>query len=105
MPASGMPDPEAWGVLMLSTPHRNGDVKKLLTKLGTVLQAKGLLESLAEEFETVKLVHEKMDRLIHRDTKEDIRRYLVEAGLEIRDWRDREYADAVVMVKAAKPSV
>ena len=93
------------GVLMLSTPHRDSDVKKLLMRLREVLQAKGLLESLAEEFETVKLVHDKMDHLIHRDTKEDIQRYLQEAGFEIRDWRDSEYAGAVVMVKAVKPAV
>ena len=93
------------GVLALSTPHRNTDVKKLLTKLRDVLQSKGLYESLAEEFETAKLVHEKMDHLIHRDTKEDIRRYVEEAGLEICDWRDAEYADAVVVVKAVKPAV
>jgi hypothetical protein len=41
--------------------------------------------SLAEEFETANLVHEKLDQLIHRDTKEDVRRYLEEAGFEIRN--------------------
>ena len=90
---------------MLSTFHRETDVKKLLTKSRAVLQSKGLFDSLAEEFETAKLVHEKMDHLIHRDTKEDIRRYLKEAGLEIQDWRDSEYADTVVVVKAVKPLV
>jgi ubiquinone/menaquinone biosynthesis C-methylase UbiE len=93
------------GMLVLSTPHRNTDVKKVLKKLRDVLQTKGLFESLAEEFETTKLVHKKMDHLIHRDTKEDIRRYVEEAGLEIRDWRDSEYAGAVVVVKAVKPLV
>ena len=88
---------------MLSTPHRDTDVKKVLKKLRDVLQTKGLFESLAEEFETAKLVHGKMDHLIHRDTKEDIRRYVEEAGLEIRDWRDSEYADAVVVVTAVWP--
>jgi ubiquinone/menaquinone biosynthesis C-methylase UbiE len=93
------------GVLVLSTPHRDTDVKKVLKKLRDVLQSKGLLESLAEEFETAKLVHEKMDHLIHRDSKEDIQRYVGEAGLEICDWRDGEYADAVVVVTAVKPHV
>ena len=93
------------GILALSTPHRDTDVKKLLTKLRTVLHSKGLLNALAEEFQTAKLVHEKMAQLIHRDTKEDIRRYLNEAGFEISEWRDSEYADAVVIVKAVKPSV
>ena len=93
------------GMLVLSTPHRDTDVKKLLKKLRDVLQSKGLYESLAEEFETAKLVHEKMDHLIHRDTKEDIRRYVEEAGLDIQDWRDSEYADAVVVVTAVKPLV
>jgi ubiquinone/menaquinone biosynthesis C-methylase UbiE len=93
------------GVLLLSTPHRDTDVKKILAKLRTVLQSKGLFDALAEEFETAKLVHEKMESLIHRDTKDDIRRYFKEAGLEIRDWYDSEYADSVVVVKAVKPSV
>ena|GEM_PF-2896818 len=93
------------GMLVLSTPHRDTDVKKVLKKLRQVLQSKGLFESLAEDFETAKLVHEKMDHLIHRDTKEEIRRYIEEAGLEIRDWRDSEYADAVVVVTAVKPTV
>jgi ubiquinone/menaquinone biosynthesis C-methylase UbiE len=93
------------GVLLLSTPHRDTDVKKILAKLRTVLQSKGLFDALAEEFETAKLVHEKMDSLIHRDTKDDIRRYFKEAGLEIRDWYDSEYADSVVVVKAVKPSL
>jgi ubiquinone/menaquinone biosynthesis C-methylase UbiE len=93
------------GVLAVSTPHKNTDVKKLLKKLRDVLQSKDLFESLAEEFETAKLVHEKMDHMIHRDTKADIRRYIEEAGLEIRDWHDSAYADAVVVVTAVKPIV
>jgi ubiquinone/menaquinone biosynthesis C-methylase UbiE len=91
------------GVLVLSTSHRGTDIKKLLAKLRSVLQTKGLFGSLAEEFETVKLVHERMDSLIHRDTKEDIREYLERAGFEIQNWRDSEYVDSVVMVRAVKP--
>jgi ubiquinone/menaquinone biosynthesis C-methylase UbiE len=93
------------GVLVLSTPHRDTDVKKLLSKLRSVLQAKGLFESLAEEFETLKLVHEKMDHLIHRDSKAEVRGYLESAGFEIQDFRDTEYVDSVVVVKAVKPPV
>jgi SAM-dependent methyltransferase len=92
------------GVLALSTPHKNTDVKKLLKKLCDVLQSKGLFESLAEEFETAKLVHEKMDHLIHRDTKDYIRRYVEEAELEIRDWCDSgHYTDSVVVLRVIKP--
>jgi ubiquinone/menaquinone biosynthesis C-methylase UbiE len=91
------------GVLALSTPHRDTDVNKLLTKLRTVLQGRGVFSSLAEEFETVRLVHEKMDHLIHRDTKADIRAYLENAGFEIKAWRDGEYVDSVVVVTAVKP--
>jgi ubiquinone/menaquinone biosynthesis C-methylase UbiE len=93
------------GVLSLSTPHRDTDVRKLLTKLRAVLQSKGLFNSLANEFETARRVHENMDHLIHRDTKEDIRKYIREAGFEIQDWRDSEYVDTVVVVKAVKPIV
>ena len=87
----------------MSTPHRDTDVNKLLTKLRTVLQGRGVFSSLAEEFETVRLVHEKMDHLIHRDTKADIRAYLENAGFEIKAWRDGEYVDSVVVVTAVKP--
>jgi ubiquinone/menaquinone biosynthesis C-methylase UbiE len=93
------------GALVLSTPHRETDVKKLLSKLRAGLQAKGLFKSLAEEFETVKLVHEKMDHLIHRDTKADIRGYLQNTSFEIQDWRDSEYAESVVVVRAVKPAL
>ncbi len=93
------------GILVLSTPHRETDVKKLLAKLRADLESKGLFDPFAEEFETAKVVHEKMDHLIHRDTTDDIRGYLREAGLDIQDWREREYADSVVVVKAVKPTV
>jgi ubiquinone/menaquinone biosynthesis C-methylase UbiE len=93
------------GVLVLSTPHKDTDVKKLLSKLRTALQGKGLFKSLAEEFEMVKLVHAKMDHLIHRDTKADIRGYLQSTGFEIQDWRDSEYAESVVVVKAVKAAL
>jgi len=46
-----------------------------------------------------------MDHLIHRDTKAEIRGYLQNAGFEIQDWRDSEYADSVVVVKAVKAPV
>ena len=39
------------------------------------------------------------------DSKDDIRRYLREAGFEVhdRDWREHEYVDSVVVVRARKP--
>jgi ubiquinone/menaquinone biosynthesis C-methylase UbiE len=93
------------GVLVLSTPHRDTDVKKLLSQLRAALRSNGLFESLAEEFETLKLVHEKMDHMIHRDSKAEIRGYLQSAGFEIQDFRDNEYVESVVVVKAVKPPV
>jgi hypothetical protein len=62
------------------------------------LQSKGRFESLVAEFETAKLVHEKMDGLIRPGTRNRYDSYL-ENRTEIRDWRDSEYADLVVVVK------
>ncbi len=88
--------------LALSTPHRETDVKKLFARMREVLEKKGLFESLKMNFEAAKLVHEKMTDLIHRDTKDDIRQMIEQAGFTIDDWRDGEYAGAVVVVKAIK---
>ena len=71
-----------------------------------VLGHKGLLGNLKINLEAAQKAHKKMDQLINRDSKEDIRRYIEEAGFEIedeqRDWRDREYVDSVVVVRARK---
>jgi hypothetical protein len=78
--------------------------EKTFEEAARFLQSKGPFESLAEEFETAKLVHEKMDHLIHRDTKDYIRRYVEEAGLEIRDWCDSgHYTGSVVVLRVIKP--
>jgi hypothetical protein len=60
-----------------------------------------LIENPAPVFSPIYLGTEKL----RHEAKEDIRRYIEEAGLEIRDWRDSEYADSVVVVTAVKALV
>ena len=92
------------GVLVLSTPHQQTDVDRLLAKLREVLERKNCFEELRFNFEAVQRAHEKLMPNIHRDSKEDIREYVCSSGFEIedesRDWHDDEYVGSVVVVRA-----
>ena len=90
------------GILALSTAHKETDVAKLFDAIRRQLTDKGLYEELRENVEDAYRRHEEMEELIHRDTKEDIRRYIETVGFEIKDWHDSEYVDAVVVIKAVK---
>jgi ubiquinone/menaquinone biosynthesis C-methylase UbiE len=90
------------GILVLSTPHRETNVGRLLAQMRTVLERKGKFEALRSNYETARHVHRKMEDLIHRDTKEAIKEYLKAANFRIEEWRDKEYVDSVVVVKAIK---
>jgi hypothetical protein len=104
VPAPGVSDFEAQGVLALSTPHENTDVKKLLKKLRDFFSRKVLSSPSPKSLKPQSSFIEKMDHLIHRDTKDYIRRYVEEAGLEIRDWCDSgHYTDSVVVLRVIKP--
>ena len=94
------------GVFVMSTAHKKTDVPRLFDRMREVLKEKELFESLRGNYNTAKAFHKQALPMIHRDSKEDIRRYLSEAGFEVRDrdWRDREYVDSVVVVRARKPS-
>jgi len=90
------------GILALSTAHSETVVDKLFCKMKSVLEGKNLFEPLQINFKTARQAHDKMINLIHRDTKDDIRQYVEDAGFRIEDWHDKEYAEAVVVVKAIK---
>jgi ubiquinone/menaquinone biosynthesis C-methylase UbiE/PAS domain-containing protein len=90
------------GILALSTPHAETDVDKLFRRIREVLTEKGVFDQLRLTVETARERHEELDKLIHKDTKAEIRQYIEEAGFQIDDWHDSEYADAVVVVKAVK---
>jgi SAM-dependent methyltransferase len=91
------------GVLVLSTPHCETDVDKLFQRMQEVLEQKNLFRDLELNFEVARRAHAKMIDLIHRDSKDDIRGYLKAAGFVTKEWHDRVYADAVVVVQAKKP--
>jgi len=90
------------GRIVLSTSHKGTDLDRLFSRMREVLQSKGLWEELQDDHRQARARHEKMDALIHRDTKEDIRSYLEQAGFSVRNWYDDEYVGAVVIVVAEK---
>ncbi len=90
------------GILSLSTAHSDTDVEKLFNKMQSVLRSKESFDTLQDNFEAARQVHIKMENLINRDSKEDIDRYIEEAGFEIKEKHENEYVDAVVVIKAIK---
>ena len=90
------------GILALSTPHQETDVDRLFAQMKAVLERKKMFAALKGNYEDVQAVHARMMDRIHRDSKADIRRYLLETGFDIVDWHEQEYVGAVVVVKAVK---
>lgn len=90
------------GILALSMPNSETDVDKLFAEIRAALERKNRFDDLKLIFEAARESHAEMDDLIHRDTKDQIREYIEEAGFVIEDWHEKEYADAVVVVKAIK---
>lgn len=90
------------GALVLSNPHQDTDVERLFLRMQEVLRRKKEFSRLRENFEAAKRVHQKMMHRIHGMTKDDLRRHLRAANFVVEDWRDNEYAGAVVVVKAIK---
>ena len=90
------------GVLALSTPHRDTDVGQLFSAMRANFADKALWPALRESLEEAFERHSAMMEKIHRDTKDDIRRYLENAGFAVEDWLDGQYAGSVVVVKAVK---
>jgi ubiquinone/menaquinone biosynthesis C-methylase UbiE len=90
------------GVLSLSTPHRDTDVRRLFDRLQEVLEAKGLFDQYQEQFDAALTRHEAMDELIHRDTVEDTLGHLHDAGFTVEEEPRDQYVGAVVVIKAVK---
>ena len=90
------------GILALSTAHSATDVDRLFRAIRDNFTKKGILAEFRATLEDVRRRHEQMMGKIHRDSKEDIRRYLEDAGFDIEEWLDDQYAGAVVVVKAVK---
>jgi ubiquinone/menaquinone biosynthesis C-methylase UbiE len=90
------------GILAFSTPHQNTDVDVLFDRMKDVLMERGVFPELRKDFVAARDVHRRMDARIHRDTKEDLQRYLDETMFDVIDWHDREYVGAVYVIKAKK---
>jgi ubiquinone/menaquinone biosynthesis C-methylase UbiE len=73
------------GRLVLSTSHSGTDLDRLFLRMREVPQGKGLWEELEEDFNQTRDRHVRMDGLIHKDTRENIRDYLKDAGFTIKN--------------------
>jgi ubiquinone/menaquinone biosynthesis C-methylase UbiE/PAS domain-containing protein len=89
------------GTLVLTTPHKGTDVRKLFVEMRRRLTELGLFESLRDNYAEAKRVHKRMDHLIHRDSIDEIHQYLNQAGFDI-EHEEPEYVDSVVLIKAVK---
>jgi SAM-dependent methyltransferase len=90
-------------VLALSTSHRETNVRALFDAIRSDLESQGLLESLRSVVEDAEDRHTEMMSSIHRDTRDDVLRYLQTAGFEIVSTVDSAYAGSVMIVHARKP--
>ncbi|MBV8231010.1 MAG: TIR domain-containing protein, partial [Planctomycetaceae bacterium] len=90
------------GVLALSTPHRGTDVDRLFSRLREVLESKHVFEQYEEHFETARARHDAMNELIHRDTLDDLRAMLADAGFQVEQLIPDQYVGSVAVVRAVK---
>jgi ubiquinone/menaquinone biosynthesis C-methylase UbiE len=90
------------GVLALSTTHCETDIDRLFDAIRQNFQGKGIKKKFESVINEVRERHRQMMDKIHRDTKDDIRKYLNDAGFDVEEWLDDQYAGAVVVVKAVK---
>jgi SAM-dependent methyltransferase len=91
------------GILSLSTSHKRTDIRALFNAIKTDLQRQ---RRFTNELNPIWLDayyrNEDLEDQICRDTKEDIRKYLVDARFKIEEYRESEYVDCVVVYKAVK---
>lgn len=90
----------AKGVLALSTPHKDTKVEHLLSAIEREFSKKKILARYEMIIAEVRERHRVMDSIIHRNSLQDIRRYLDEAGFHVQEWLPDQYLGAVVVVKA-----
>lgn len=90
------------GILALSTSTNETDVDQLFGAIRKHLINNKEFESKRENWEDAHQRHIEMLDDIHRDTADDIRAYLDQAGFDVIDWHAKEYLDTVVVVKAIK---
>jgi ubiquinone/menaquinone biosynthesis C-methylase UbiE len=88
--------------LVLSTSHSETDVDRLFDAIRQDFTKKGKIGEFRSIIDEVRKRHDQMMNKIHRDTKDDIRNYLKQAGFAIEEWFDDMYCGAVVVVKAVK---
>ena len=93
---------QANGVLALSTPHAGTDVDKLFGDIRKYYSRKGKFQEKSEVIDHARKRHENMMKNIHRDTEDQIRHYIEDAGFRIDEWTPGQYSGAVVVIKAVK---
>ena len=92
------------GILAFSTSRSTTDVSKLFFEIMGYLTENGLWNAgVKEAFRDAFQRNREMEPLIRRDTEEDIRRYVTNAGFHVERWVPDQYVNCVVVVQAMKP--
>ncbi len=93
------------GILSLSTPRRGTDIHRLFRSIKAHLES---INSFAVKQQGFDAAYDRNKELIQyatKDTLDNIRGYLVQAGFEIEHEQDHQYDDCVIVIKAKKPKV
>jgi ubiquinone/menaquinone biosynthesis C-methylase UbiE len=92
------------GVLSLSTSHTATDIDKLFEEIKKSLRSGGSWnDQTEEEWNDAYARNLEMKDLINRDSLDDIRRFVKEAGFELVDFEPGHYVNCVVVIKALRP--
>lgn len=92
------------GVLALSTSHTNTDINKLFAEIEKSLKHRRLWnDHVAKAWQDAFDRNAEMNTLITRDSIEDIKKYVKNAGFKILEFEGGHYVGCVVVLKAAKP--
>lgn len=93
---------ERGGVLSLSTPRKGTDVHRLFNNIRNFLVETGRFDQARADWELAYERNKAMASEAERDTVDDIKRYLQDAGFTIEDLEDGVYDDCVVLIRARK---
>jgi ubiquinone/menaquinone biosynthesis C-methylase UbiE len=91
------------GQLVLSTSHCETDLDHLFSEIRRNLLEKNLLRTLRRTVDYAYSRNREMEGMIHRDSKQDVLRYIADAGFEVQKVVDPAYAKAVILVHAIRP--
>jgi ubiquinone/menaquinone biosynthesis C-methylase UbiE len=91
------------GVLSLSTSHTDTDIDQLFAEIEKSLRSRKMWNNqIEEEWNDAYARNLEMKDLINRDSLQEIRRYVEDAGFKITEFEPGHYVNCVVVIKALR---